>query len=366
MRNFCIIRAGEGIDRKAAKPCNHYVAVSYCWPETTNDGRGNAIRHKSIYNIRLNDRVIRGNRAPAEVISRAVQFARENKIRFVWIDQECINQDDPKDKEHGIQSMDMVYQQACVSIGLFNAEIQTQSQLEALNQLYKWGNDGGNSDLVAGMSEIADPLLEVLETLMKDRWTTRAWILQESFSAGQNMVLLIKRGSGIRESDTEWSSHFVSSDEVAMDFNRFLNCITFARWFFAIRSQNTTADSAAFSSRIKELMNRISWFHPISSHSARHEVSFRPELRSRIMCSAAMALSFLRMRFNSYLPDRLAILANLCDWDVRLDTKEIEKNHQSLSNCIFVLAILNGDHSLLYPEVYDKIVLTSNGKLQFS
>lgn len=365
MRNFCIIRAGAGIDRKAAKPCNHYVAVSYCWPETTDDGRGNEIRHKSIYNVRLNDRVIRGNRAPEEVISRAVQFARENNMRLVWIDQECINQDDPEDKEHSIQSMDMVYEQAYVSLGLFNAEIRTQSQLEALNTLYEWGNNGGNSDQVPGMSEIADPLLEVLETLMKDRWTTRAWILQESFSAGQKMVLLIKRGSGIRD-DNKWSSQFVSSDEVAMDFNWFLNCIILARWFFAIRSQNTTTDSVPFSSRIRGLMNRISWFHPISSHSGGHEVSFRPELHSRIMCSAAMALSFLRMRFNSCLPDRLAILANLCDWDVRLDTQEIEKNHQSLSTCIFVLAILNGDHSLLYPEVYDKIALTSNGKLQFS
>ena len=73
--------------------------------------------------------------------------------------------------------------------------------------------------------------------------------------------------------------------------------------------------------------------------------------RPRRSCNAAVALSYLRLRENTQVSDRLAIMANLCNCDVRLNTIEIKKDHLYLSACKFALALLNGDFSLLYLEV---------------
>lgn len=74
--------------------------------------------------------------------------------------------------------------------------------------------------------------------------------------------------------------------------------------------------------------------------------------RPRRSCNAAVALSYLRLREDTQVSDRLAAIANLCNYDVRLNPIEIRKDHQYLGPCIFALALLNGDSSLLYREVY--------------
>ena len=61
----------------------------------------------------------RPNRAPPEILSRAIAFAVEfQATSLLWIDQECIDQDNRVEKELAIQSMDQVYHRAMVSLGL--------------------------------------------------------------------------------------------------------------------------------------------------------------------------------------------------------------------------------------------------------
>lgn len=72
----------------------------------------------------------------------------------------------------------------------------------------------------------------------------------------------------------------------------------------------------------------------------------------RRTCNAATALTFLKSRFNSCPADRVAIVANLCDYEVRLNTVELGKRFKSLSTCILALALMNGDLSLLTPESF--------------
>lgn len=62
--------------------CTHFVAVSYCW----SDDR--AMLETEPYHILEEDGLTRReNRAPANVIDRAVAFAAENGLRMIWIDQ---------------------------------------------------------------------------------------------------------------------------------------------------------------------------------------------------------------------------------------------------------------------------------------
>lgn len=71
------------------------------------------------------------------------------------------------------------------------------------------------------------------------------------------------------------------------------------------------------------------------------------------LCNAAMALTFLANRHNSIPADRLAIIANLCGYQVRLNVAQIAKSDLPLSACVLMLALMNGDLSLLCPESYN-------------
>lgn len=108
-----------------------YLAVSYCWDsfECVN-GREDHPR----YSIRTN-RGLRPSRTPTRVLDRSIFYAIIHDIRFIWIDQECIEQDNPLDLEHGVQCMDQVYRSADYSIGLLNTEISSHSVFHTLTHL---------------------------------------------------------------------------------------------------------------------------------------------------------------------------------------------------------------------------------------
>lgn len=73
---------------------------------------------------------------------------------------------------------------------------------------------------------------------------------------------------------------------------------------------------------------------------------------SRKMCDAATALTFLKTRHCQEVADRVAIVANLCNYDVRLNTDMIAKYCPSLRIALWALSIMNNDLSLLVPDAF--------------
>lgn len=82
--NFRIVQPGEG---QRFSSCDHFIAVSYCWPTPLYDSEGNMIHHEGRYSVKDAHGNVRKNRAPEDVITRAVKFAAQNGIRLIWIDQ---------------------------------------------------------------------------------------------------------------------------------------------------------------------------------------------------------------------------------------------------------------------------------------
>lgn len=78
----------EGIEAKFSN-CDHFVAVSYCRPPPRQyDIEGTLIQHKGEYSVKKDlDGKVGPNRAPEDVITRAVEFAAQNGIRLIWIYQ---------------------------------------------------------------------------------------------------------------------------------------------------------------------------------------------------------------------------------------------------------------------------------------
>lgn len=121
--------------------CNHYIAVSYCWPADEHETKDPSCTQA--YQVRDLNGIVRPARAPAWVLRRAIDVARSCGINMIWIDQECLPQptedssEEEKDEQQkGIQAMDIIYSRALVTAGLLSdAQVLNQQQIDALEAI---------------------------------------------------------------------------------------------------------------------------------------------------------------------------------------------------------------------------------------
>ncbi|KAF7195807.1 hypothetical protein HII31_02824 [Pseudocercospora fuligena] len=311
--------------RDDAPSCTHFVAVSYCWPQPS-EGISPPTAE---YTLSYTDGE-KWNDAPNEVVERALKFATYVGLSAVWIDQECIKQSDREDKESGINSMDIVYEHAQVSLGLLSLQITDQKFLQFLDeeQLQKMQFN----------AESIHDLRRFIEWIDTERWLTRAWCMQESWSAGSKMLVMMKCDDSLEKPEG-----FGDIDgEVLINFetlSKILNGISGALEKAQKQFPDFEIDQA--------WLNRF----------RRKAVKTSPEdtsqdmvigSRTRLRCSAAEGLNSLGPRENSRIVDRIAILGNLCNFSVRLNTDKLEQLGYGFSICAYALAILNGDLSLMH------------------
>lgn len=140
------------------------------------------------------------------IISRTIQFANHAGFQYFWIDQDCVDQEDPSAKQTAMDSMDLVYKEAMFSIGLLSTLLRDEKDLGSLHALLfrKSDPDGSDDGLSDGplttengldsLEEI-ESLVDLLWRLHDDRWWSRQWIFQEEYLAGMNMYLLMRHGS---------------------------------------------------------------------------------------------------------------------------------------------------------------------------
>jgi len=259
--------------------------------------------------------------------------------------------------------MDKVYERAFLSIGLLRTRIESQETLRVLKHFCP-NSEGNWGFSAAGISntDLVESMITFFEHIMKDPWHTRAWVLQEAYSAGPRMVLLLQHAPGILLSGHRSISATLSVSEIAVQFDSFIIMVDYATGFLT-RSLAVLTLSSNLAQRRLSLLQQFKMLPPGDERSIYIKWTYRAGLaRPRRSCNAAVALSYLRLRENTQVSDRLAIMANLCNYDVRFKTIEVEKNHQYLGPCIFALALLNEDFSLLYPEVY-KGLETNRGLL---
>lgn len=354
------VHAAGSIDHRW---CTHFVAVSYCWSSESGDNGSEP------YKVVEEDGSVRDIRAQNSTIDRVVAFARENGFRMIWIDQECINQTDVNEKELAIQSMDLVYLKAEQSIGLFQTRLE-QRHLECLSMLcahqvtsrFRNTRRGPLPAIEARRRGVGPPkfdlIRETASMLVNDKWNTRAWILQEAFSSNGNMVLLLPRAEGIDVRGWSLVCHEASQSELAVRLEIMQDCIALFAQFLPLaisrqpilakKHQPTRARTST--SKIRDPIERIQYFQPESTSSGGSVyINYRRESQQ---CSASVAVAYLRLRGLERVADKLAILANMCGYRLRLDTTKLDETQPSLAMCCLVLAIINGDFSLMVPQMY--------------
>ena len=352
--------------------CNHYLAVSYCWPPLKTDKYGNIIQEKGNYQIRDLDGTVRCSRALDDVLDRAVDVANSFGLRLIWISQECLPQpaedkplsvEDEEEQKYGIQAMDILYHRAVATAAFHSLDITSQAELDALMRPRDHRHD-------------LDPLFNLLDKISKDRWYTRAWVVQEGISAGNSLALVFGRGPGISH-----HSRFILDQNYCIpphsihakpdEFQSQVVCIPVDRFLRAVAYVNTLADQEiarmSFQSfdeytpnyshyvRVREIITRASALHPTFTHSTANpvEVFMNGETRSRDAVEGASALTLLKTRDCRDQKDFIAIMANMCGYEERLDPQLVAENCNSLRLALLTLALLNCDYSLLVPEIFD-------------
>lgn len=381
--------------------CQHYVAVSYCWPPRDEKP---APRQ---YQVRDLDNTVRSNRALDDVLDRAVDFANTSGLRMIWIDQECLPQpsdDSPKadwdEQGLGIQSMDIVYNRAKVTAGLLDVHIDTQAQLNAVEALMYFERERVRSMVD---HEFCYHILDILYRTSLDRWYTRAWVVQESLCAGSKFVLTFRRGTGLSfpfkfragyQAESE-SRPYHSLDDNPQGLSSNIVCVPLESFWDMIDAMNSLLgrDFVSLGTQLVRYGGTQSYampdarvaiqaadsLHPrfIKGNTAQHIIMIycRGHYGKRPTINAAAAITLLKRRQCYHDTDRLAIVANMCDYDFRLDTRAVGRSCTSLSQAMLALALNNGDTSLLVPETYkplDEISVNlaqsehSNGSVLFA
>ncbi|KAI1370478.1 hypothetical protein F4677DRAFT_351742 [Hypoxylon crocopeplum] len=366
---------------KSVDVCMHYVAVSYCWPVPEKDSDGKTIDMTGTYRIRDLDGTLRNNRAPDDVLDRAVDVANSCGLRMIWIDQECLPQSKPGDLEEnrredqlGVQAMDIVYNRAICTAGLHDVEISNPAQADAIITLIRMAETRRVPRVDAVFLNRA---LDFLEAVSRDRWYTRAWVVQEALSAGDGLMIVLRRGpavsypSCLRSPKFDTPKHSLDhnprglpSEVVCILADQFRDilgamAVLLQREFVSVGQALVRFDNqpATIIERAGPVLAAAGNLHPClampqsSKRPVQVQIYGGLHYGVRQSVDAAGALTLLKTRGCKYQQDRIAIVANMCNYDFRLDTRAVTDSG-SLRAGLTALALLNGDYSLLVPEAY--------------
>ena len=331
-----------------------YVAVSYCW---LRDAEWFDDLHLGRIAVHARGKQLL-NAEPADVLYRASSYALRHRIPRLWIDQYCIDQTDSADKATQIQNMDIVYQYSARPVAVLETCIETQDQLDAFAKVFR-AEELRKQEL--------DDLEAVLSMLAEDAWFARAWTLQEAVAAGTNMILLIGCPPGLIKPNLIDRGGGVEPPSFSADIEVELPGLLDAMVTTRIMMEEFLATDEHDSETVVSVSNLADEIYKFLPNFLSRDFIPGEKISDfhldRQTCTAAEAVNLLQPRSNSIFSDRLAILGNMCDYKIRLPGSCVDKDGASFSTCVFALAILNGDTSLLgrYTDPYSQSYLSRDG-----
>ncbi|KAI1345653.1 heterokaryon incompatibility protein-domain-containing protein [Xylaria sp. FL0043] len=293
-----------------------YVALSYTWdpPSQSEEEYGE-------YYVESRDGGILQSQVRNSVFERVIKYMVYFDLHRLWIDRECIQQEDGTKKETAVQAMDLVYSCSNHLIGLLSQPVMSITELELLAGLMK--------------GQVIEPrakskTLEILEAIVGDFWWTRAWTYQENYRGCLYMKLLIPH----RISSGDYSSNYIKlfgniPGEIVVESTRFHEAAT----AFCLAFDPPPGLMAAK----KIVLERACKFTLLLE---------KPSVRGHNLATSSMSpliIADIEKRNLKSPADRIPIIANCCEYSIRLDgTKLLEKGY-SISLAIMALFLLNGE-----------------------
>ncbi|CAN9313505.1 unnamed protein product [Alternaria alternata] len=158
-------------------PGQEYISVSYTWAHSQEMDPSTTIPNYRIKDQATPDSPFRSINCPTLIFHRAWCFARARNIPYVWIDQECIYQENPEDKQRHLQIMDRVYKKSKWTVAILATEVP-DAMLSALalishyhDQEESWGLDFENWPNGINFSPLYDDFKEEAVGILSDNST---------------------------------------------------------------------------------------------------------------------------------------------------------------------------------------------------
>lgn len=296
------------------RPDQRWVSVSYCWTHSESS-HGRSIPD---YQITAPPRAgesewrTRKPACPLMVFHRAVQFAQAHDCRYIWIDQECINQDDPTDIENHLQIMHRVYSTSRYTIAILSCKIPNRPLLDALIAFLT-----SRAEEKSNQTFFAESAQRVLRYITDDRWFHRAWTYQERHCA-DCLEFLIPFDTSLTVPSSA-SLAVVGSDLCVSNTDFWRSIGVFGAGInFDIHSHATSGGLIT-----DHRWHRYSTFFEVIGWGGRG-------LGKNIF-------DFLEACDISILADKLAIYGNIYNLEFRFRTTRLRESDQSYSTCLLAL-----------------------------
>ncbi|KFA66573.1 hypothetical protein S40285_09590, partial [Stachybotrys chlorohalonatus IBT 40285] len=272
------------------------------------------------------------------VFDRVVAYMRYANIRLFWIDKHCIRQDtcglpctrhvQCMQKRDAIQAMDLVYQRSKHPLALLSRPLQTESDLHLLAQILS--GDLVHSNPEPQLSDVtpvheARRALWLLLEITQECWWARAWTFQENYRGGGRMHLLIPHDPSLEQQKVQHPVFGKIPGELCVRSVTFSTEAT--RLCMALRNVAGKLPSG-----------EIYWIDNVLRAAGRYRVMLPT---SSAMTPAVIA--DIEARELSLPWDRLAIIANCCQYSVRLDDEALRRQRRSLSLSVLAMCLLNGE-----------------------
>ncbi|OAG01914.1 uncharacterized protein CC84DRAFT_1261975 [Paraphaeosphaeria sporulosa] len=350
-----------------------YVAVSYTWqqPQSFTDAFLNRI---PTYKIWDTDSQPYNPECNPLVIHRAYRFAQKKlKQVLIWIDQECIRQDDPDDVETHVLAMHEIYRHSAFTVVLLSRMVDSVPMAAGLYPFMHGGADVFDKLLKSDDCRVRKLCLVALQLLAQDRWFSRTWTYQERFFATVcYYAVSIEPTLGANTQDgglEDWyipERNIVAFSKKTADNATALNKDHFGFDFRPSAKGMCACTMVTFSlvRLIKfkfEASRSVNWkihlpgFESFGIKSA--GISTPREVMSRTakVSAAEDELDRIQGRFetinhvfldmeacdNAIVADRVSIFANVCQLGWTLPTVKLREENLSYSTCILALLLLD-------------------------
>ncbi|KAL8372203.1 hypothetical protein RB595_001816 [Gaeumannomyces hyphopodioides] len=314
-----------------------YVALSYTW--TPSEHENPEPPEPGWYPVEnWDNKGVKPSSVRKCVLDRVIRYMRHADVSFLWIDVHCIRQDTCGsdacvrhshciEKRDSIQAMDLVYQLSKHPVALLGRRLRSESELYLLERILA-------GDLVAGDPEfrlsaakdidVAREALSLLNEITQDSWWCRAWTFQENYRGGTRMQLLIGHDKSLESQKQRCREFGEIPEELCIPSVTFSTQAT--RLCLALRAE------AGLSPLEVERIDRV------LQAAGRYALILRG---SNSMTPTVIA--DIETRGLSKPWDRLAIVANCCQYRVRLDGGALSQQCCSPSLSVLAMSLLNGE-----------------------
>ncbi|KAF2811247.1 uncharacterized protein BDZ99DRAFT_498090 [Mytilinidion resinicola] len=327
-----------------------YIAVSYTWDHAKSHKLEDGYDPLPEYYIWTGASTYRPAKCHVEVLHRAMCFAAAKLPQpRLWIDQECIDQDNPDDLESHLQIMHKIYSESAFTVAVLSSTILAQRLVDALDIFLHW-DLGTNrtprredfalltlTDRKNHPVSILGPVQRAFNYVTQDRWFRRTWTFQEKH-CGSRVHFLIPVGTTVQLKRLERVGSDICLEKLFL-FRRL------CRW--SDHSWDTTRGLAL----ILESHFALPPYSPQAVLPTHPQAPIKTGINSNqtFFGNIQKTHQIMETCDNLVVSDRIAIFASVNKFPARLKSTLLNHERYSYSTCILVLALKNSGWFVSHP-----------------